>query len=204
MPISQIVTNSIATGAVVADDLADGSVTNAKIASMAASKLTGQVPRANAPSGSVIQVVQATKTNTQGINASGWTDISGLSLNITPTSTSSTILILAQVQVGTSEQFSVDSGLGIYRNSTLVLQGDAAGSRSRTTVGVGARARYEINSNSIMYVDNPATTSSTNYNIKFFRSGTDGTMQINREMDDADASSSFRTTSSIIAMEIAG
>ena len=35
---------------------------NANIAAMAASKLTGQVPDANAPSGSVIQVVQGTSS----------------------------------------------------------------------------------------------------------------------------------------------
>lgn len=35
---------------------ADGSITDAKIASMTASKLLGQVPDANAPSGSVVQI----------------------------------------------------------------------------------------------------------------------------------------------------
>ena len=54
MPISQIVTNSIATGAVVADDLANGSVTAAKLASAQTLSVNGitfpatQVPSANA------------------------------------------------------------------------------------------------------------------------------------------------------------
>jgi hypothetical protein len=196
MPISQIVTNSIANGAVVAADLAAGA---------ALSNLgTSQLADANMAPGSVIQVVQATKTDTQGINASGWTSLSGLSLNITPSSTSSRILIMAQVQVGGSETLSVDAGLALYRDATIVIRGDAAGSRTRTSTAVGARARYEINSNTIAYVDSPATTSSTNYNIQIFRSGTDGTLGINREVDDGDSPSSFRTTSTLIAMEIAG
>lgn len=181
-----------------------GSLPNDNIAAMAASKLTGQVPDANANSGAILQVVQATKTDTQGINVSGWTDLSGLSLNITPISTSSRILLIAQVQVGTNEVLSIDSGLGLYRSSTLILQGDASGSRNRTTTGVGVRGRYEIVSNSIMYVDSPSSTSSTNYNIKLLRSGTDGTVQINRESDDGDSGGSFRTTSTLIAMEISG
>ena len=54
MPISQIVTNSIATGAVVADDLANGSVTAAKLASAQTLSVNGitfpatAVPSANA------------------------------------------------------------------------------------------------------------------------------------------------------------
>jgi hypothetical protein len=65
MPISQINTNSIANGAVVAADLAAGSVTNEKIDTVAASKLTGTVPLANGGSGTTtgqgivpLQVVQ--------------------------------------------------------------------------------------------------------------------------------------------------
>jgi hypothetical protein len=41
---------------------ASGLLPNANIEAMAASKLTGQVPDANAPSGSVIQVVQSIST----------------------------------------------------------------------------------------------------------------------------------------------
>lgn len=188
-----------------AGGLPNDSVTSANIASLAATKLTGQVPDANANSGGILQAVQVTKTDTQGINAGGWTAISGLSLNITPISTSSRILIFAQIQIGGSEIISQDSGLAIYRDSNLILRGDASGSRTRATVGGGTRSRYEISSNTIMYIDSPSTTSSTNYNIQIFRvPGPDGTVYINREWDDGDSTGSFRTASTLIAMEIAG
>lgn len=51
-----VTADKISDGAVGTNDLANGAVTDAKIASMVATKLTGQVPRANAPSGSVISV----------------------------------------------------------------------------------------------------------------------------------------------------
>jgi hypothetical protein len=54
-----------------------------------------------------------------------------------------------------------------------------------------------------MYIDSPSTTSSTNYNIQIFRvPSPDGTVYINREWDDGDSTGSFRTTSSLIAIEI--
>jgi hypothetical protein len=71
MPISQINTNSIANGAVVAADLAAGSVTNEKIDTVAASKLTGQVPLASGGTGTTtglalvpLQVVQLSGLST--------------------------------------------------------------------------------------------------------------------------------------------
>jgi hypothetical protein len=78
MSISQIVTNSIADSAVVTVDIADnavttakiadGAITNAKIVNMAASKLTGLVPSANAPSGTILQVItRQLNGTTQGI-----------------------------------------------------------------------------------------------------------------------------------------
>ena len=74
--------------------LADLAVTDAKIAAMAASKLSGQVPAANAASGGVIQVVQfetvpsnITSTSTTYIN-SGMLDVP-----ITPKEAGSKILV---------------------------------------------------------------------------------------------------------------
>jgi hypothetical protein len=80
MPISQINTNSIANGAVVAADLATGSVTNEKIDTVAASKLTGAVPLANGGTGSATQnFVDLTTNQTAAGNKtfSGNTSITG-------------------------------------------------------------------------------------------------------------------------------
>lgn len=70
-----------------------GQVPDAKLVALTASKLSGQVPDANAPSGSVIQVVSSTITGMQDISSISYVDVSGMSVSITPSSTSSKILI---------------------------------------------------------------------------------------------------------------
>jgi hypothetical protein len=76
-----------------------GLLPNANIEAVAASKLTGQVPDANAPSGSVLQVVQG-NTSTE-VNTSGTSYVdTGLSASITPSSASSKILVLVSQNFG--------------------------------------------------------------------------------------------------------
>ena len=71
----------------------DGSVSDAKIATMAASKLTGSVASTAMPAGSVLQVIYAeTSTSNVALTNTGWTSV-GLTAQITPSSTSSKILV---------------------------------------------------------------------------------------------------------------
>jgi hypothetical protein len=170
------------------------------IASLAASKLTGQVPDANAPSGSVIQVVSTTKTDTfssSTINA--WTDITGISVTITPSSASNKIMVFVSVQ-------GINTGSNTYfrlvRNSTAVGVGDASGSRSQ----VSSQNIYNTGTNgmlgsSFQFLDSPASTSAVTYKIQFI---TDyGTIYVNRTPNDTDALYIGRSQSTITAQEIA-
>lgn len=91
------------------------------IASLAASKLTGQVPDANAPSGSVLQVVRAQSSGSQqALATTTFTDLNGVSLSITPVSASSKILLIGNVhgnvtQTGGGFTFKfVKNGTDIY------------------------------------------------------------------------------------------
>tara|TARA_R100001510_G_scaffold3260_1_gene2590 strand:- start:76 stop:600 length:525 start_codon:yes stop_codon:yes gene_type:complete len=52
------------------------------------------------PSGSVLQTLSATITDIRAVQSVSWTDISGLSLNITPSSTSNKVLITGFVTIG--------------------------------------------------------------------------------------------------------
>jgi hypothetical protein len=66
-----------------------GLLPNANIEAVAASKLTGQVADANAPSGSVIQVVSTNYTTRTVISqTTSVIDITGMSVTITPSSAS--------------------------------------------------------------------------------------------------------------------
>ena len=104
----------------------DGSVTTAKLGD-------GSVTSAKLSAGKVLQVVSSTKTDTfsasvsYGANSS---DITGLTLNITPTSTNSKIFLTSQINVCVSST----SGVHIfpYRDNSLLTGavGDASGSKS--------------------------------------------------------------------------
>jgi len=83
--------------------LSGDGITSDNITSLAASKLTGQVPDANAPSGSVVQVVSvvpspiatavaSTGSNTANLTTSNTTLL--FSGSITPLSASNKILVL--------------------------------------------------------------------------------------------------------------
>jgi hypothetical protein len=206
-PANQVIDSTlIADGVITTADLANGAITDAKIAAMAASKLTGQVPRANAPSGSVLQVVSATKTDTFSRQSSvgDFGDITGLSVSITPLSTSSKILILVNVN-GTSSP-GQRCGIRLVRNSTAIGIADSASNRIRASSSYGGGYDSSHNSFYAFYaslLDSPNTTSSTTYKVQCSAEGTQ-TFFVNRSSLDSDATDIGRGTSTITVMEIAG
>ena len=83
---------------------------------------TGQViPKAALPAGTVLQVVNGS-TNTEATSSSStWAD-SGLTASITPTSSSSKILVLVnQADVGTNATQAALS-IAVFRNSTNIIE----------------------------------------------------------------------------------
>ncbi len=162
------------------------------------------IPKAALPTGSVLQVVQAVKSDTFSSTASSFADITGLTVSITPTSASSKILVLSTTGLGGSTSTS-QLNLRLVRNSTVIFAGDAAGARVTAFFGIDASALGDsaVIPESIVYLDSPATTSATTYKIQG-RIDNGTTWYVNRASNDADASYRARTASSIIVMEIAG
>ncbi len=179
-------------------------------AGVAATALSGQVPDANAPSGSVIQVVQATFTGTQliatgGVNAN-WTNITNLSVTITPSSSSSKMMLFANINncLGDADR------LGFFKftgGNTANYLGDSVGNRTRVSAFNYAGSPNIIAQNITMnYLDSPATTSAITYRVQAcpnFNSGNG--LAINYYYsNDADFAYIPRGASSLIVMEIAG
>ena len=162
---------------------------------------------ATAPSGKVLQVIQATKTNTQTVSGSGdnspetFTDITDLSASITPASASNKILILANVTgSGANNSF-----ISAFRGSTNLAVPDSPSNRTPAFAGdYNNYGNDDISrAYSIIYLDSPSTTSSTTYKIAVTIWGTN-TMYINKAETDTDAGWQPRYVSSLILMEIAG
>lgn len=189
-----------ADGSISTAKLADGAVTNAKIAAMAASKLTGQVADGNAPSGSVIQVLQATFTGIQSTTGTTWVDITNLSITITPKDANSKFLLLAEINGSADDDGAKFRFTGGNSDNSI---GDASGGRQRVH---NSWALYSYNAITMMngfamYLDSPATTSAITYKCQF--GSDDQTTYINRAKTDPDSQYYPRGVSNFVVMEIA-
>ena len=135
--------------------------------------------------GKVLQVITTTITGQQsGTNNSdsseNTTDLTGFSLNITPSSTSSKILLMASVShSSTNWSFCIHA----YRDSTIIAQGDAlGGNRTQYTWLCGAaRDHNDANAATTFHIiDSPSSTSQITYKLKGCTRGTSSTWHINR------------------------
>jgi len=171
--------------------------------------LTGSLPDANAPVGSVLQVVQAYKTDVFATSANdAAVAITGLGASITPLSTSSRILVI--ISVNYSGAMEVWPGITVSRDggSSFVGSGDASGSRQRVMFGEGQTGttndNFRMKNGHHTFFDTPNTTSTLTYQVYINgRTGFGGT-SVNRSWEDSnDTYSGKRGASSITLMEIA-
>jgi len=164
--------------------------------------------KSSLPAGSVIQVVSATKTDTQsiaGVARNDFKDVTGLSVSITPSSVDSKILVLGHIN-GVVEDFGAITR--IVRNTTSIGIADTAGSRtlghSSTNFGVTGND-LSTASMPIHFLDSPSSTSTLTYKVQLGQYNTgSGTLYINRQQDDQNSTARGRMISAITLMEIAG
>ena len=156
--------------------------------------------------GAIIQVVQTTKTDTFEVAGTSFTDVTGMSVTITPASTSNKILVLLNVHYGNGHD--AGAAIKLFRGSSEIFIGDAASSRARVTIGgVDLTATnntiYSMDSSSAGFLDSPSTTDSTIYKIQLRGRDSFGSGFLNRTSNDADDSTSgIRAVSSITVMEV--
>ena len=159
--------------------------------------------------GKVGQVLQAYKTSVQYTNASSDTDISGLSIAITPSATSSKILILSNISgfshngVGGGFCISRQIGSGSF---SKIAQADSASSRVRMSYSGDlytgdASGENQMSMNAVTaFLDSPSTTSACTYKVVGQLNG--NTLHINQTAGDGDSNDNSRTTSQITVMEV--
>jgi hypothetical protein len=162
------------------------------------------------PYGTVLQVVQAVKTNTQvsaSIASGGTVDIAGLSVSITPKFATSKVLLLAQVNAVLSAN-GIFAGFELVRDSTKIGAGDNDSNRVGMTASgsFNSSGANEANLTTHMtFLDSPNTTSTTLYKVRVRNpSSVSRDVYINRSISDNNTlSDSFRTICTITLMEIA-
>ena len=154
-------------------------------------------------SGGIVQVVQTEQTAASSISNPGGTfvDLSGMSVTITPTSTSSRIFIHAQINITGRAANNVMHGR-LDRNGTIIHLGDADGSKNRSFAEGQPVPDGSSGQIICMFVDSPATTDPLIYKIQVT---SNNIIFFNRAAhSENDNNTGSRTASSIIAMEILG
>ena len=144
-------------------------------------------------------VAVAMKTDTYSRSSSTFGAVTGLSVSITPESTDSRIIVLASISVGGSDGAQVRARLA--KGGSALLQGDAAGSRTRVGSETPVNPNGVIGSISMMAVDSPASTSAQTYAVEIARQD-GGTVYANRTGSDADGYYYGRAASTLIAIEV--
>ena len=200
-PITQVIQPG--QGTVGATQLVAGAVGNTQLAAGAAlanigtggvtsTYLASGAARSNWGAGGVLQVLSTTKTDSFSSSSAPFVDITGLSVAITPSSTSSKILVMATVAVGNSSN---NAQLNLVRNGTNISQSTSG--TANNTVAMDFPSSYKLITYPIMYLDSPATTSAVTYKIQLGPNG--ATAYINVRGTDQ----YFGSTSTITVMEIA-
>lgn len=153
------------------------------------------------PVSQVLQVVSVTKTDTYTMSSATFTDITGLTASITPSSTNNKILIIASV-MGVGQPGTTTANFRLARGGTAIAVGDAgAANQIRVTGYADAQDRPE--SISMTTLDSPATTSAITYSVQVRNEGS-GQVSINRSYTDTNFAYYPRGSSTITLMEIAG
>jgi hypothetical protein len=153
--------------------------------------VSGVLPVANggtgrtSSTGSILQVVQNSTVGNSFTTSTTAVDVTNLTVTITPSSTSSKILILSSARCA----YTLVVATNVTMTQTLVRTSTTLVTRSLTAAS-GGGGLQATGSLAIQYVDSPATTSATTYKIQQFVSS---------------ASSLGNTDEGwIIAMEISG
>ena len=155
-----------------------------------------------ATAGGIIQMVQTVKTDSFSTNTgASFVDVTGMTVTITPTSSSNKILIIPVLNMAGAQ--SHRHGFRILRGSTAIYLADTADSRRTVTAGQGNPPTTVMNYHYCTpFIDSPNTTSATTYKIQVIGEGSNTNIFVNRTQDDGDSVDKFRYASSMLAMEV--
>tara|TARA_B100000900_G_scaffold343162_1_gene306784 strand:+ start:675 stop:1187 length:513 start_codon:yes stop_codon:yes gene_type:complete len=164
-------------------------------------KVDSIVPRGGLPSGAsggIIQVKQTVKTNEFSSSTNGsFFDVTGMSVAITPSSSSNKILIIVNLEVSAPDElciFRLLRGSTAINVSTVGSSLNGFGMVDGESYNVDNRSTEDI---TCTFLDSPGTTSSTTYKIQCQKNG-GSTMRLNRR----NLNSGVGFTSQITAMEV--
>ncbi len=162
------------------------------------------------PAGHMLQAV-STSVPVDGVQSSPgahvWYAMNGMTVTITPSATSSKILIIVDAQLGVENNSAVYTKLvqHISGGSEVDIgKGNASGARERCTTGQRAYSTYDLITHSLHFLDSPNTTNAVTYLMRWTNPYNTNHMYINRSFTDNNVSDRPRGCSMITAIEIKG
>jgi len=147
------------------------------------------------------QVVQAAKDDTFSTTSTSFVDITNLEVTITPTSHTSVILVMAAVNGSHSLTGAGGGTVRIVRGTTPIQVAATAGDRRAGHVSYNVAGTDAQPNGAIMVLDAPNSSSPVTYKAQMLTNT--GTAYVNRAGSDSDAGGVVRTSSQILAIEVA-
>ena len=152
------------------------------------------------PAGHVIQTVQTLKTDVFSTSSTSFTDVTGLSVNITPKFSTSKMLVSYNVAIGRNAQS--QSTMQLVRQvggSDTIINPVAYNQGTSIQFNGSSDAGWDREVMSYQVLDSPSTTSTVNYRLRTYFYSSSYIQYVNRCHNSADATG----TSTITVQEIA-
>ncbi len=149
-------------------------------------------------SGKILQVQSFAKTDTASVTGTSFSSV--FTGTITPSSSSSKVLVLVSLNVSAATSNAVF--VRLTKSSSILLQGDAASNRTRVTSNAYANQPSQMLASTVNYLDSPASTSALTYEIEIASSGS-GAVYLNRSATDTDSAAFARAASTMLLLEVA-
>jgi hypothetical protein len=143
-------------------------------------------------------VVQTVLTSAFSTTSTSFTDVTGLTATITPSSATSKILVLANIH-GTVLSSSI-VGFNLRRDSTNIYQPTASGSRTLASLGFRADTSRSLAAD-MVFLDSPATTSAITYSVQMKTQTS--TVILGGTGDNSDVAANIVFPQSLTAIEVA-
>ena len=167
-------------------------------------KVNSIIPTAGVPTGGgggIIQIKQAVKTDTFSHLNEAFADITGLSVAITPTSSSSKIMIRYGGLIGSGSNRI--GHIRLLRGSTAIFIGDQGESNQARASSTCVQSNtYYVSAFGGEFLDSPSTTSATTYKLQIAAGDQDYQVHVGRCHGNSNEFSRSKTPSFITVMEV--
>ena len=168
--------------------------------------LTGALPAVSGASltgvsaGKVLQVVSAQEGQVRSSASGSFNAISGVTLDITPSSSSNKVLVFFTLVLSCSNH----GVIRFKRDSTVIGAGVTASSNRQNASMASYSDSNTVRPQTFNFLDSPSKTSATTYFAEWIANNGSNPIYLNRTPADADATYGSRYASTITLMEIEG